>query len=68
MCLSSQGAGAVMKCRSVIRTHSKSVSRVVIQGCLIVSAGQDCAITVIRTGSDGSVMITHVLQVSVPRH
>ena len=53
-----------MKCKSVIRTHSKTVSRIVIQAGLIVTAGQDCAITVLRVTQDGAVTITHLLQVS----
>ena len=53
-----------MKCKSVIRTHSKTVSRIVIQAGLIVTAGQDCAITVLRITEDGAVSITPLLQVS----
>ena len=52
-----------MKCKSVIRTHSKTVSRIVIQSGLIVTAGEDCAITVIRVTEDGAVVISHLLQV-----
>ena len=52
-----------MKCKSVIRTHSRTVSRIVIQSGLIVTAGEDCAITVIRVTEDGAVVISHLLQV-----
>ena len=55
-----------MKCKSVIKTHSKTVSSIRIQRGLIVTAGQDCAITVIRVMRDGSVVISHVLQVNIP--
>ena len=53
-----------MKCKSVIKTHSKTVSRIVVRAGLIVTAGQDCVITVIRVTEDGAVAISHVLQVS----
>ena len=53
-----------MKCKSVIKTHSKTVSRIVVRAGLIVTAGQDCVITVIRVTEDGAVTISHVLQVS----
>ena len=59
-----QEGRSVMKCKSVIKTHSKTVSRIVIQAGLIVTAGQDCVITVIRIMEDGAVTISHVLQVS----
>ena len=59
-----QDGRSVMKCKSVIKTHSKTVSRIVIQAGLIVTAGQDCVITVIRVTEDGAVAISHVLQVS----
>ena len=56
-----------MRCRSEILTHSRAVSRVSVRGELVVTCGEDCAITVIRILRDGSVMVSHLLQGHVSR-
>ena len=54
---------SVMKCRSVVRTHTRAIAMIAMAGERVVAASLDCAVTVIRLQGDGAVMVTHLLQV-----
>ena len=56
-----------MLCRSEILTHSRPVSRLAITESLVVSCGEDCSLTVIRLLTDGSLLVSHLLQGHVSR-
>ena len=51
-------------CISVINTHSKAVLKIVLSDSMMVSCSQDCSLTVVKFLDSGSLLVSHVLQVS----
>jgi len=55
------------ECISVISSHTKAVLKVLISGSVIVSCGEDCAVTVIKITGTGALVMSHILQGHVSR-
>ena len=50
-------------CISVIKTHSKTVLKIVMTDTMMVSCSQDCSLTVVKFLDSGALLVSHVLQV-----
>ena len=50
-------------CISVIKTHSKTVLKIVMTDTMMVSCSQDCSLTVVKFLDSGALLVSQVLQV-----